>query len=197
MWKNVRIFYLKIFIFLVVKVSIYLNRHVFVMYLYSEGYNENKHTCNIYLKYICFLKFRQHTMVKLVFKCICLFNFGLQRNGHVCNEKIVLISMKYMRSAVVQWCSVWFDWESGFDSSEHQVLCPWARLYSQSLSTGFYPGVPASNTHEGVAVHTEKNIMKTRLCNFDPLKPHFCVVKLGFTGDTLFFLFLLKNIDCG
>ena len=29
--KNIRIFYLKIFIFLVVKFSIYLNRHVFVM----------------------------------------------------------------------------------------------------------------------------------------------------------------------
>ena len=31
--KNIRIFYLKIFLFLVVKFSIYLNRHVFVMYL--------------------------------------------------------------------------------------------------------------------------------------------------------------------
>ena len=29
--KNIRVFYLKIFIFLVVKFSIYLNRHVFVM----------------------------------------------------------------------------------------------------------------------------------------------------------------------
>ena len=30
--KNIRIFYLKIFLFLVVKFSVYLNRHVFVMY---------------------------------------------------------------------------------------------------------------------------------------------------------------------
>ena len=29
--KNIRIFYLKIFIFLVVKFSVYLNRYVFVM----------------------------------------------------------------------------------------------------------------------------------------------------------------------
>ena len=29
--KNIRFFYLKIFIFLVVKFSVYLNRHVFVM----------------------------------------------------------------------------------------------------------------------------------------------------------------------
>ena len=30
-----------------------------------------------------------------------------------------------------------------------------------------------------------------------PLKPHFFIVKLGFTGYTLFFTFLPKNIDCG
>ena len=28
--------------------------------------------------------------------------------------------------------------------------------------------------------------------SFDPLKPHFYTEKLGFTGDTLIFLFLLK-----
>ena len=38
---------------------------------------------------------------------------------------------------------------------------------------------------------------KTYLYNFDPLKPPFYLVKLGFTGYALFFLFLLKNIDCG
>ena len=37
-------------------------------------------------------------------------------------------------------------------------------------------------------------ITKTCLHYFDPLKPHFYIVKLGLT---LFFLFLLKNIDCG
>ena len=40
-------------------------------------------------------------------------------------------------------------------------------------------------------------ITKTCLYNFDPLKPHFYIVKLGFTGVDLIFLFLLKNIDCG
>ena len=42
-----------------------------------------------------------------------------------------------------------------------------------------------------------ENITKTYLYNFDPLKPHFYIVKLGLQGYTLFFLFLLKNIDCG
>ena len=39
-------------------------------------------------------------------------------------------------------------------------------------------------------------ITKTCLCNVDPLKPHFHIVKLRFTGVYII-LFLLKNIDCG
>ena len=40
-------------------------------------------------------------------------------------------------------------------------------------------------------------ITKTRLYIFDPLKPHFYIIKLGFTGVYIIFLFLPKNIDCG
>ena len=40
-------------------------------------------------------------------------------------------------------------------------------------------------------------ITKTWLYNFDPLKPHFYIVKLGFTEVHIIFLFLLKTIDCG
>ena len=40
-------------------------------------------------------------------------------------------------------------------------------------------------------------ITKTCLYDFDPLKPHFYIIKLGFTGVYIIFLFLLKNIDCG
>ena len=35
--KNIRIFYLKIVLFFIVKFSIYLNRRVFVMYAYQTG----------------------------------------------------------------------------------------------------------------------------------------------------------------
>ena len=41
------------------------------------------------------------------------------------------------------------------------------------------------------------NIRKTCPCNEYPLKPHFYIVKLGYAGVYLFFLFLLQNIDCG
>ena len=40
-------------------------------------------------------------------------------------------------------------------------------------------------------------IMKTCLYNFDPLKPHFYIVKLGFTGVYIIFLISAQNIDCG
>ena len=40
-------------------------------------------------------------------------------------------------------------------------------------------------------------ITKTRLYNFDPLKPHFYIVKLGFTGVYIIFLIFARNIDYG
>ena len=33
--------------------------------------------------------------------------------------------------------------------------------------------------------------------NFDPLKPHFYIVKLGFTGVYIIFFISAQNIDCG
>ena len=39
--------------------------------------------------------------------------------------------------------------------------------------------------------------MQTCPCNEDPLTPHFYIVKLGFIGVYIIFLFLLLNIDCG
>ena len=40
-------------------------------------------------------------------------------------------------------------------------------------------------------------ITKTCLYNFDPLKPHFYIVKLGFTGVYIIFVISAQNIDCG
>ena len=36
-------------------------------------------------------------------------------------------------------------------------------------------------------------IMKTCPCNEDPLTPHSYIVKLGFTGVYIFFIFALKH----
>ena len=48
------------------------------------------------------------------------------------------------------------------------------------------------NIHKRVALTNE-----TYLYNFDPLKPHFYIVKLGFTGVYIIFLNSAQNIDCG
>ena len=39
-------------------------------------------------------------------------------------------------------------------------------------------------------------ITKTCPYNFDPLQPHFYIVKLGFTGVYIIFLISAQNIDC-
>ena len=41
------------------------------------------------------------------------------------------------------------------------------------------------------------NITKTHLYNFDPLKPQFYIVKLGFTGVYIIFHISAQNIDWG
>ena len=48
-----------------------------------------------------------------------------------------------------------------------------------------------------VVLYSRNTITKTRLYNFDPLKPHFYIVKLGFTGVDIIFLISAQNIDCG
>ena len=40
-------------------------------------------------------------------------------------------------------------------------------------------------------------ITKTWLYNFDPLEPHFYIVKLGFTGVYIIFRISAQNVDCG
>ena len=42
---------------------------------------------------------------------------------------------------------------------------------------------------------SEKVITKTYLYNFDPLIPHFYIVKLGFTGVYIIFLISAKKIE--
>ena len=48
-----------------------------------------------------------------------------------------------------------------------------------------------------VSEYIRKFITKTCLYNVDPLKPHFHIVKLGFTGVYIIFHISAQNIDCG
>ena len=49
---------------------------------------------------------------------------------------------------------------------------------------------------ETMLLGSKSYITKTYLYNFDPLKPHFYIVKLGFTGVYIIFLIYTQNIDC-
>ena len=53
--------------------------------------------------------------------------------------------------------------------------------------------------HADVNIHGNiiGSVTKNCLYNFDPLKPHFFIVKLGFTGVFIIFSYSAKNIDCG
>ena len=46
-------------------------------------------------------------------------------------------------------------------------------------------------------IHVPTIITKTYLYNFDPFKPHFYIVKLGFTRVYIIFHISAQNIDCG
>ena len=48
-----------------------------------------------------------------------------------------------------------------------------------------------------MSLRSTYHITKTCLYNIDPLKPHFYIVKLGFTGVCIIFLIFAQNIDCG
>ena len=54
-----------------------------------------------------------------------------------------------------------------------------------------------TKTHRFKNIENLTYITKTCLYNFDPLKPHFYIVKLGFTGVYIIFLISAQNIDCG
>ena len=55
---------------------------------------------------------------------------------------------------------------------------------------------PMTQNSEATAP-TFQAITKTCLYDFDPLKPLFYTVKLGFTGVYIIFLISAQNIDCG
>ena len=56
---------------------------------------------------------------------------------------------------------------------------------------------PHDLRHSNIEPHDVRHsITKTCLYNVDPLKPHFYIVKLGFTGVYINFLIFAQNIDC-
>ena len=70
---------------------------------------------------------------------------------------------------------------------------PRAACASKQSNQGlYYPLTKLLQTTEGM-----NDIKKTRLYNFDTLKPHFYIVKVGFAGVYISFLISAQNIDRG
>ena len=73
-----------------------------------------------------------------------------------------------------------------YETAHHEPYYMDVNCYPSALDLELSPFLATMD------VPINADITKTCLYNLDPLKPHFYIVKL-----TLFFLFLLKNIDCG
>ena len=67
----------------------------------------------------------------------------------------------------------------------------WAHSGSSKIQISITP------VQRGYAASQTTYIAKTCLYNFDPIKPNFYIVKLGFTGVYIIFLISAQNIDCG
>ena len=63
------------------------------------------------------------------------------------------------------------------------------------ISVGATFTLDAATTY--TLIKLQPGILLLHPCNVYHLEPHFYVAKLGYAGVYLFFLFLLKNIDCG
>ena len=72
-----------------------------------------------------------------------------------------------------------------FSSSKPKAY-RWACSIGRHLSS-VHPAVNIFKRHL-LWSHEADYITKTRLYNFDPLKPHFYIIKLGFTGVYIIFL---------
>ena len=72
------------------------------------------------------------------------------------------------------------------------LLLLWCQIANESFPL-FHCSLVTIYVHCDVSL----SITKTCLYNFDPLKPHFYIVKLGFTGIYIIFLITAQNIDCG
>ena len=111
--------------------------------------------------------------IYIYFILFCLTYLG---NFHISTALNDLIQMRFRRS---------FDFVAFVSYCYCQHDNTWLEiLITQTENVTFY----------NMSKHT---ITKTYLYNFDPLKPHFYIVKLGFTGVYIIFLISAQNIDCG
>ena len=87
-----------------------------------------------------------------------------------------------------------------FQNVVPKVMGTWVQCFSWLHISKLCPSLAQIPWYEYTAYGRTSmtRLTKIWLYNFDSLKPHFYIVKLGFTGVyIIFFLFLLENKDCG
>ena len=84
---------------------------------------------------------------------------------------------------------------NGYFNKRDQTPSSYFKFYSRLglVITTFFKG----HYCKPISILAKINITKTCLYNFNPHKPHFYIVKLGFTGVGIIFFISPKNIDCG
>ena len=165
--KNIRVFLSENFHFFEVKFSIYLNRRVFVMFAFRYIlYCGSKLTTpepymSGAIRQICFL-FLQENMLW----------YSLETSRRGASKSTNTFSLRTQKHRFSQ------------KKRAHALVLYNMLIYSyykwtaKTLIRIDFSGV----------LHLELYIRKTYLYNFDPLKPHFHKVKLGFTGVYIIFL---------
>ena len=139
------------------------------------------------------------TLVKVAL-VLCVLSLIFQILGYSCPGWLVLTidlsvvgaqpgSSLYGIGQVVTYAAVWYV-----------RVCTKEGLIESCSSSSYHDatfmGLQLSTALTGIeyyGINCSKSITKTRLYNFDPLKPHFYIVKLGFTGLYITFLILLKK----
>ena len=133
--------------------------------------------------------------------------FSVVKFSKYLNRRVFVISVfgyiRIVKTLIrMRGCAVW----SGPSLSPY-ILIALCEMYQRSAKARMGPRMRMTILHrlEDTSVScmtpsiraAAKTITKTRLYNLDPLKPHFYIVKLGFTGVYIIFLISAQNIDCG
>ena len=134
------------------------------------------------------------------YKCVSFNNYVSLRyiqldlgNKQSCNLfwETLLGIYSFCCYVIVFVCLFLCCWELAVDSSPHFFF------YFLYLSIFYSIFVNKSSKLIDYTNASSASITKTCLYNFDPLKPHFYIVKLGFTGVYIIFHISAQNIDCG
>ena len=184
---------------LVVKFSVYLNRHAFIMQSYNFYTTFPKRPFD---QLIIWAYSVEGILTDNEFKCFsqrwtCPCIRAVKKNIEINKKKCILLQNQ--ESFEAESLYMYVHVASGtLDLKFIQTIILgmsnlrnflWRRCWKIILLTYSW--------NWQIMIKVAKPITKTCLYIFYPLKPHFYIVKLGFTGVFIIFLISDQNIDCG